>query len=123
MEGGNEANGVSGITHRRALTAEKTSPADNLRRSRKTFPDRERKFAIFSRKVRKETIGANTFFRAFAAETSKIPENVIGALSRGFAGGFVRQRKFLRRNKRKEQKYEISTSLLKNSLTHLYINT
>ena len=59
MEGGNEANGVSGITHRWALTAEKTSPADNLRRSRKTFPDRERKLAIFSRKerkVRKDTI-------------------------------------------------------------------
>ncbi|MBQ3349261.1 MAG: hypothetical protein IJG38_02585 [Thermoguttaceae bacterium] len=37
MEGGNGANGVSGITHRRALTAEKTSPAVNLQRSRKRF--------------------------------------------------------------------------------------
>ena len=67
MEGGNGANGVSGITHRRALTAEKTSPADNLRRSRKTFPDRGRKSAEeISRKVRKETID-----NRFAAEASK----------------------------------------------------
>ena len=69
MEGGNEANGVSGITHRRALTAEKTSPAVNLQRSRKTFPVRERKSAEEisrkERKVRKDTID-----NRFAAEAS-----------------------------------------------------
>ena len=69
MEGGNEANGVSGITHRRALTAEKTSPAVNLQRSRKTFPVRERKLAEeISREVRK--VRKDTIDNRFAAEAS-----------------------------------------------------